>query len=114
MLEKKIYTRQEFEDLRRKYALAMAQDSKLRRDALKVFTQSDRYYWIHQTNWLGEPILNLPQDMFALQEIIFKTKPRFIIELGIAWGGSLLFYSTLILDATSWKKSFDQEATASG
>jgi cephalosporin hydroxylase len=38
----------------------------------------------------------LPQDMFALQEIIFKTRPRFIIEVGVAWGGSLLFYSTLM------------------
>ena len=96
MPKKKIYTRQEFESLRRKYASTMARDSKLRKDALKVFTQSDRYYWIHQANWLGEPILNLPQDMFALQEIIFKTRPIFIIELGVAWGGSLLFYSMLM------------------
>lgn len=96
MAGKKIYTRQEFEGLRKKYASAMVRDPKLRKDALKVFTQSDRYYWIHQTNWLGEPILNLPQDMFALQEIIFKTRPKFIIEFGVAWGGSLLFYSTLM------------------
>lgn len=96
MLGKKLYTRKEFENLRKKYARAMAQDQKLRKDALKVLAQSDRYYWIHQTNWLGEPILNLPQDMFAIQEIIFKTRPRFIIETGIAWGGSLLFHSTLM------------------
>ncbi|MEQ8955678.1 MAG: CmcI family methyltransferase, partial [Gammaproteobacteria bacterium] len=34
--------------------------------------------------------------MFALQEIIFQTRPEFIIEVGVAWGGSLLFYSTLL------------------
>jgi len=45
---------------------------------------------------LGEPVLNLTQDLFALQEIIFRTRPRFIVEVGAAWGGSLLFYSTLM------------------
>jgi cephalosporin hydroxylase len=93
---KRLYTREEFENLRIESAEEMASDTNLRRDALKVLVQADRYRWIHQTNWLGEPILNLPQDMFALQEIIFNTRPRFIIELGVAWGGSLLFYSTLM------------------
>jgi len=93
---KKMFTRLEFEKLRQESAEEMAADQQLRQDALKVLVQADHYRWIHQTNWFGEPILNLPQDMFALQEIIYKTRPRFIIELGIAWGGSLLFYSTLI------------------
>lgn len=96
MSDKKLYTREEFESLLIESAEAMAEDRALRRDALKVLVRADHYRWIHQTNWLGEPILNLPQDMFALQEIIFKTRPRFIIELGVAWGGSLLFYSTLM------------------
>ena len=96
MPDKKLYTRKEFEDLRVGSAGEMAADQKLRKDAIKVLVQGDGYHWIHQTNWLGEPILNLPQDMFALQEIIFKTRPKFIIELGVAWGGSLLFYSTLM------------------
>lgn len=96
MSNKQLYTREEFESLREESAQTMATDRKLRRDALRVLVQADHYRWIHQTNWLGEPILNLPQDMFAIQEIIFKTRPRFIIEVGVAWGGSLLFYSTLM------------------
>lgn len=96
MTNKKLYTREEFENLRKESAKAMTADQELRRDALKVLIQADYYQWIHQTNWFGEPILNLPQDMFALQEIIFKTRPKFIIEVGVAWGGSLLFYSTLM------------------
>ncbi len=74
----------------------MAADEELQADALNVLVKADHYRWIHQTNWFGEPILNLPQDMFALQEIIFNTRPKFIIESGVAWGGSLLFYSTLM------------------
>lgn len=96
MTNKKMFTRLEFEKLNQESAEEMAADQQLRQDALKVLVQADRYRWIHQTNWLGEPILNLPQDMFALQEIIYKTRPKYIIEVGVAWGGSLLFYSTLM------------------
>lgn len=96
MGNKKLYSRGEFENLRLESAKEMYKDQELRQEALKVLVRADHYRWIHQTNWLGEPILNLPQDMFALQEIIFKTRPRFILEMGVAWGGSLLFYSTLM------------------
>ncbi|MCD6394840.1 MAG: cephalosporin hydroxylase, partial [Planctomycetes bacterium] len=96
MSDKKLYTREEFEELRNNSAGRMAADEKLQADALDVLVKADHYRWIHQTNWFGEPILNLPQDMFALQEIIFNTRPKFIIESGVAWGGSLLFYSTLM------------------
>jgi len=94
--EKKIFTRKEFEELRIGSAADMAADLELQKDALDVLVRADQYYWIHQTNWLGEPILNLPQDMFAIQEIIFKTRPEYIIEIGVAWGGSLLYFSTLM------------------
>ena len=74
----------------------MTSDTELQQKSRDVLIQADRYHWIHQTNWFGEPILNLPQDMFALQEIIFNTRPKYIIEVGVAWGGSLLFYATLM------------------
>jgi cephalosporin hydroxylase len=96
MSEKTLLTRKEFEALRISSAEEMAADEALQADALKVLVRADQHRWIHQTNWFGEPILNLPQDLFALQEIIFNTRPKFIIESGVAWGGSLLFYSTLM------------------
>lgn len=96
MENKKIYTRDEFAQLLRESADEMAADEKLRRDALDVLVRADRYRWIHQTTWMGEPVLNLPQDMFALQEIIFRTRPKYVVEIGVAWGGSLLFYATLL------------------
>ena len=74
MADKKIYTREEFELFRKEQASLMAHDRKLSTEALEVLVQADHYSWIHQTNWFGEPILNLSQDMFALQEIIFKTR----------------------------------------
>ena len=46
--------------------------------------------------WMGQPIIQLPTDMFAIQELIWKIRPDFIIETGVAHGGSTLFYSTIL------------------
>ena len=46
--------------------------------------------------WLGRPIIQYPQDMIAMQEIIWQVKPDLIIETGIAHGGSLIFYASLL------------------
>lgn len=91
-----MYTRAEFEEMRIQKAKEMAADKKLSSDAYDVFIRADGYNWIHQTNWLGEPSLQTPQDLILFQEMIYKTKPRYIIELGVAWAGSILFYATLI------------------
>ena len=95
MSDKEMYTREEFEEMRLKKAQNMADDKSLQDDALDVLVRADRHNWIHQTNWFGEPLLQLPQDMFAFQEIIWRTRPDFIIEVGVAWGGSVLFNSTI-------------------
>jgi len=47
-------------------------------------------------DWLGLPIIQYPQDIVALQEIIWMTKPDLIIETGIARGGSLILYASLL------------------
>lgn len=46
-------------------------------------------------SWMGRPIIQLPEDMIRMQEIIFQIKPDVIIETGVAHGGSLIFYSSL-------------------
>jgi cephalosporin hydroxylase len=46
--------------------------------------------------WLGRPIIQYPQDMIALQEIIWKVQPDLIVETGIAHGGSLIFSASLL------------------
>ncbi|MBL4580304.1 MAG: class I SAM-dependent methyltransferase [Flavobacteriales bacterium] len=96
MANDKILSREEFRELQKQSAKEMAADTKLTEDSRELLFRADQHRWIHQGTWLGEPVLNLPQDMFALQEIIFRTRPEYIIEIGVAWGGSLLFYSTLL------------------
>lgn len=46
--------------------------------------------------WLGVPIIQVPQDLHALQEIIWEVKPDLIIETGIAYGGSLIFSASML------------------
>jgi cephalosporin hydroxylase len=46
-------------------------------------------------SWFGRPVIQLPEDMIRLQEVIYRTKPDVIVETGVAHGGSLIFYATL-------------------
>lgn len=46
-------------------------------------------------SWMGRPIIQLPEDMIRIQEVIYQVKPDVIIETGIAHGGSLIYYAGL-------------------
>lgn len=45
--------------------------------------------------WQGRPIIQLPEDMIRIQEVIYSIKPDVIIETGVAHGGSLIYYASL-------------------
>ena len=51
--------------------------------------------YVYSFTWLGRPIIQLPDDMFRIQEVIFTVQPDVIIETGVAHGGSLVFYASL-------------------
>jgi cephalosporin hydroxylase len=55
-----------------------------------------RHKYAYNFSWMGRPIIQLPQDMVAMQEIIWKVRPRRIIETGVAHGGSLIYYASLL------------------
>lgn len=46
-------------------------------------------------SWMGRPIIQLPEDMIRIQEVIYRLKPDVIIETGVAHGGSLIYYASL-------------------
>jgi cephalosporin hydroxylase len=60
------------------------------------FIKSCKHKYSYLFTWMGQPIIQYPQDIIAMQEIIWKTKPNLIIETGIAHGGSLIFYSSML------------------
>lgn len=47
-------------------------------------------------SWLGRPIIQLPDDMLRVQEAIFQVRPEVVVETGIAHGGSLVYYASLL------------------
>jgi cephalosporin hydroxylase len=51
--------------------------------------------YVYSFSWLGRPIIQLPEDMVRIQELIFSIQPDVIIETGVAHGGSLVFYASL-------------------
>jgi cephalosporin hydroxylase len=55
-----------------------------------------RFKYTYHFEWLGRPVIQLPQDLIAMQEIIWRVKPDLIIETGIALGGSLIFYASML------------------
>lgn len=50
---------------------------------------------VYTFSWLGRPIIQLPEDMFRVQEVVYRLRPDVIVETGIAHGGSLIFYASL-------------------
>ena len=52
--------------------------------------------YVYSFTWFGRPVIQLPEDLIRLQELIFMHKPKNIIETGIAHGGGLIFYSSIL------------------
>ena len=63
-------------------------------DAFNIASNKAQYSY--NFSWMGRPIIQYPQDMIAMQEIIWDLKPDLIIETGIAHGGSLIYYASII------------------
>lgn len=51
--------------------------------------------YLYTFSWMGRPIIQLPEDLVRVQEMIFQVKPDVILETGVAHGGSLIFYASL-------------------
>ena len=89
--------------------------------------QADSRDWLRRTmelgypynfSWMGRPIIQYPQDMVAVQELVWAVRPDLIIETGIAHGGSLILSASMLAlvelaEATETGKTLDPRAPAS-
>ena len=87
---------QEFEAQNEADIQAQGANQNLRTLATDFFNESARHKYSYHFSWMGRPIIQLPQDMMAMQEIIWQVKPDLIIECGIAHGGSIIYYASLL------------------
>ncbi|MEN3147325.1 cephalosporin hydroxylase family protein [Neorhizobium sp. IRAMC:178] len=75
---------------------AVAGNSELKDKAAKFLEASVASKYSYNFFWLGRPIIQYPQDMVAMQELIWAVKPDLIIETGIAHGGSLILSASML------------------
>lgn len=75
---------------------ANAGDERLQRDARALLLSSIAAKYSYNFTWLSRPVIQYPQDMVAMQEIIWHVRPDLIIETGIAHGGSLILSASML------------------
>lgn len=88
--------REQFEAEKRVEIAAMASDASFRTLSRSWFDASCRHRYSYHFTWLGLPVIQYPQDLVALQEIIWRVRPDTIVETGIARGGSLIFFASML------------------
>jgi cephalosporin hydroxylase len=74
----------------------LREDGRVRQATLDWIDAIAPHKYTYNFTWMGRPVIQFPQDLVALQEIIFNTRPDLIIETGIAHGGSLIFHASML------------------
>jgi cephalosporin hydroxylase len=85
-----------FEQEVKERTIANGENANLRADATAFMKSSLGPQYSYNFSWLGRPIIQYPQDLVAMQEIIWSVQPDLIIETGIAHGGSLIFSASML------------------
>lgn len=75
---------------------ANGRNAALRQAADAFMRESIQPKYSYNFSWLGRPIIQYPQDMVAMQELVWAVQPDLIVETGIAHGGSLIMYASLL------------------
>ena len=77
---------------------------KFQRASSNFLLESIKQKYSYNFTWMGVPIIQIPQDMYQIQEIIWDVKPDLIIETGIAHGGSLIFNASMLAILNSFEQ----------
>jgi cephalosporin hydroxylase len=80
----------------RERSIAMGEDRTLFARAIETLVAVDAYDYAYLWTWMGVPIIQLPADIMATQEVIWATRPTVIIETGVARGGSVIMMNSLL------------------
>ncbi len=85
-----------FDERNKKFEKTMSKDVEFKKLSQRWFDISLKYEYSYHFTWLGRPIIQYPQDILIIQELIWKIKPDLVIETGIARGGSLIFTASIL------------------
>lgn len=106
---------EEFEARNRQMIADASSDQEVKALTANWFQAANRYEYSYHFSWLSRPIIQYPQDMVALQEVIWRVRPDLIIETGIAHGGSLILSASMLAlldycDAATAKASLSPQS----
>ncbi len=75
---------------------ALASETGFRALSRQWLDEATRTKYSYNFTWMGRPVIQLPQDIVAMQELVWRLKPDLIVETGVAHGGSLVFYASML------------------
>ncbi|MGH8052126.1 MAG: cephalosporin hydroxylase family protein [Arenimonas sp.] len=87
---------QSFERERKQRTSSYADDQAWKKLSLEWLTSAFEKKYMYNYSWMGVPVIQNPNDLMVMQELIWAIKPEIIIETGIAHGGSLIFYASML------------------
>lgn len=87
---------EEFAACRTTWRESLAGDTLLRQQAVDLQQRADDHHYTYTWEWLGVPIIRLPDDIVVLQEIFWSYRPQRVVETGVARGGSMLLDASLM------------------
>jgi cephalosporin hydroxylase len=87
---------EQFEQERAESRATLASRDDLQQIGLRLLVESLEAKYSYNWDWLGLPIIQVPQDIVALQELIWKIRPEVIVETGVARGGSLTLSASVL------------------
>ena len=85
-----------FAQERRERLSAYGQDGAFQSLSQDWLRESMQRKYVYNFDWLGRPIIQYPQDMWAVQDLIWRVRPDLVIETGIAHGGSLVLSASML------------------
>lgn len=75
---------------------AMANDPEVRELRLRMLSLMGKYKYAYNWSWYGRPLIQIPQDVMAMQTLLLSVQPDLVIETGVAHGGSLILYASMM------------------
>lgn len=85
-----------FDERNRDFVARMGADAELQAASRDWFAKASKQEYSYHFRWLGLPIIQFPQDIVAMQEVIWSVQPDLVIETGIARGGSLILHASIL------------------
>jgi len=92
---KEVENQEEFLRQREQWLSSMTKDVSLKDSALSILKILEREKYTYQWDWLGIPIIKMPEEILLIQEAIHTFRPTAIVEVGVARGGGIALYHSI-------------------